>query len=173
MFGDLEFPSEGYPIVSSHLIKISLAVVALLFASESNAQRRRQQNRNGRLRGGRQLDTGYGAPESREEPETLYGAPSEEVLDVRAEEELPSYAEEAPLDTYNNDLDAEASALDSKSADSGLDMLMNSIPGIPGEDYPIYSEAPETEFSCEGQVNGGTYLFITLFLLCKLPPLYI
>jgi len=136
---------------------IILAVVALLFASESNAQRRRQQNRNGRLRGGRQLDTGYGAPESREEPETLYGAPSEEVLDVRAEEELPSYAEEAPLDTYNNDLDAEASALDSKSADSGLDMLMNSIPGIPGEDYPIYSEAPETEFSCEGQVNGGYY----------------
>ena len=76
---------------------------------------------------------------------------------MRAEEELPSYAEEAPLDTYNNDLDAEASALDSKSADSGLDMLMNSIPGIPGEDYPIYSEAPETEFSCEGQVNGGIH----------------
>merc|ERR1719245_2869113 len=34
---------------------------------------------------------------------------------------------------------------------------MNSIPGIPGEDYPILAEAPETEFSCEGQVNGGYY----------------
>lgn len=172
MFGDLEFSSEGYPIVSSHLIKISLAVVALL-ASESNAQRRRlQQNRNGRLRGGRQLDTGYGAPaESRQEPETLYGAPSEEVLDVRAEEELPTYEEE-PLDTYNNDLDAEASALDSKSADSGLDMLMNSIPGIPGEDYPIYAEAPETEFSCEGQVNGGKHTCSSrFFYYANYPPL--
>ena len=36
-----------------------------------------------------------------------------------------------------------------------LAMLMKSVPGIPGEDYPIYAEAPETAFSCEGQVNGG------------------
>ena len=169
MFGNTHSraSSEGYPIVSSHLIKISLAVVAVLFASESSAQRRRA-GRIGRLRGGRQLDTGYGAPEE-ETPETLYGAPSEEVVDVRAEE-LPSYAEEEPLETYN-DLDADASALEGKSADSGLDMLMNAIPGIPGEDYPIYAEAPETEFSCEGQVNGGKCFDIPalhVFKLCKL-----
>ena len=36
-------------------------------------------------------------------------------------------------------------------------MLMSSVPGTPGEDYPIYSEVPETEFSCEGQVIGGYY----------------
>merc|ERR1719367_2626406 len=34
---------------------------------------------------------------------------------------------------------------------------MKSVPGIPGEDYPIYSEAPETAFACDGQVNGGYY----------------
>ena len=26
---------------------------------------------------------------------------------------------------------------------------------IPGEDYPIFSEAPETAFLCDGQVDGG------------------
>ena len=30
-----------------------------------------------------------------------------------------------------------------------------SIPGVPGEDYPIYAEVPETAFSCDGQVDGG------------------
>ena len=30
-----------------------------------------------------------------------------------------------------------------------------SIPGVPGEDYPIFSKAPETGFSCEGKVPGG------------------
>ena len=119
-------------------------------------------------RGGRQLDTGYGAPE------TGYGAPEEEIIDLKADEseELPTYEEEPletyesadepldtyaeePLDSYANDLESDASALDEKSADSGLDMLMKAVPGIPGEDYPILAEAPETEFSCEGQVNGG------------------
>jgi len=31
------------------------------------------------------------------------------------------------------------------------------VPGVPGEDYPIYSEVPDTGFSCEGQVDGGYY----------------
>ena len=35
--------------------------------------------------------------------------------------------------------------------------LGESIPGEPGEDYPIYSEVPETSFSCDGQVEGGYY----------------
>lgn len=108
--------------------------------------------RQGR-RGGRQedLDAGYGAPAERG-----YGAPSEpieEVIDLRAEENLPSYEEE-PLETYG-DLDGAAS--EAREADAGLDMLMKSVPGIPGEDYPIYSEAPETAFACDGQVNGGYY----------------
>ena len=77
-----------------------------------------------------------------------------ETYESAADEPLDTYAEE-PLDSYANDLESDASALDEKSADSGLDMLMKAVPGIPGEDYPILAEAPETEFSCEGQVNGG------------------
>ena len=34
-------------------------------------------------------------------------------------------------------------------------MLSKAVPGVPGEDYPIYSEVPDTGFSCEGQVDGG------------------
>jgi syndecan 1 len=36
-------------------------------------------------------------------------------------------------------------------------MLEKSVPGIPGEDYPIYAEVPETAFACDGQVDGGYY----------------
>ena len=36
-------------------------------------------------------------------------------------------------------------------------MLEKAVPGIPGEDYPIYAEAPETGFACDGQVDGGYY----------------
>ena len=36
-------------------------------------------------------------------------------------------------------------------------MLMNAVPGVPGEDYPIYGDIPETAFSCDGQVDGGYY----------------
>merc|ERR1719211_135986 len=55
-----------------------------------------------------------------------------------------------PLDSYAADQAEYAAA-----GDPALDMLQSSIPGIPGEDYPIYAEAPETGFSCEGQVDGG------------------
>jgi len=34
-------------------------------------------------------------------------------------------------------------------------MLKDAIPGTPGEDYPIYAEAPETKFTCDGKLNGG------------------
>jgi hypothetical protein len=39
-------------------------------------------------------------------------------------------------------------------ADGGLEV---SIPGIPGEDYPIYPSVPDTGFSCDGLVEGGYY----------------
>jgi len=52
-------------------------------------------------------------------------------------------------------------ALDSYAADDAgedpLAALASNIPGVPGEDYPIYSEVPESGFSCEGQVDGGYY----------------
>ncbi len=47
-------------------------------------------------------------------------------------------------------------ASDEPSADEqNLKMLMGSVPGTPGEDYPILSEVPETAFSCKGQKVGG------------------
>merc|ERR1712128_92303 len=65
--------------------------------------------------------------------------------------------EEAPLDAYaqpgyEGDLDSAASDV----ADP-LAMLQGAIPGVPGEDYPIYAEVPETGFACDGQVDGGYY----------------
>lgn len=39
----------------------------------------------------------------------------------------------------------------------GLDWLLKSVPGQPGTDYPIFAEAPETSFVCDGQVEGGYY----------------
>ncbi len=38
-------------------------------------------------------------------------------------------------------------------------MLEKSIPGVPGEDYPILAEVPESAFSCDGQVDGGLNAF--------------
>ena len=38
-----------------------------------------------------------------------------------------------------------------------LDALGESIPGEPGEDYPILGSVPDTSFDCLGQVEGGYY----------------
>jgi hypothetical protein len=40
-------------------------------------------------------------------------------------------------------------------ADGG-ESLEESIPGIPGEDFPIYGTVPDTGFSCDGQVYEST-----------------
>jgi len=42
-------------------------------------------------------------------------------------------------------------------AGAGGDNLEEVIPGLPGEDYPIYSEVPDTSFLCDGQTDGGYY----------------
>merc|ERR1719221_900227 len=49
--------------------------------------------------------------------------------------------------------------LDTAASDAAdpLAMLQSAVPGVPGEDYPIYAEVPETAFGCEGQVYGGYY----------------
>ena len=55
----------------------------------------------------------------------------------------------------------------SDEADAALAMLQGSIPGVPGEDYPIYAEVPETAFSCDGQVDGGNLTaFDSYFRVC-------
>merc|ERR1719471_1094437 len=104
----------------------------------------------------------YSADYSAPEADSSYLAPApsdeipvyeEETLDTYEEEPLDTYEEE-PLEGYNEELDAAAS--DAEAADP-LKMLMNAVPGVPGEDYPIYAETPETAFSCDGQVDGGYY----------------
>merc|ERR1719447_2301867 len=63
-------------------------------------------------------------------------------------QEAPAVGYEQPPAEYGADqagYDADAAASD---ADAALAMLQGSIPGVPGEDYPIYAE---------GQVDGGYY----------------
>merc|ERR1719205_29785 len=61
----------------------------------------------------------------------------------------------APVPVYGGAGDA---GLDVYGAgDDPLAALSGSIPGVPGEDYPIFAEVPESGFTCDGQVDGGYY----------------
>merc|ERR1711892_266339 len=62
------------------------------------------------------------------------------------------------FDSNTDDL-TEYKSNSNSAADDGnyLKMLMNVIPGVPGQDYPILSSIPKTSFSCEGKVLGGYY----------------
>merc|ERR1712012_1261976 len=66
----------------------------------------------------------------------------------RQEEALGAYGQPQ----YGDDLDTAAS-----DPSDPLAMLQSAVPGVPGEDYPIYAEVPETAFTCDGQVDGGYY----------------
>ena len=86
----------------------------------------------------------YSAPEA-SDSSYLAPAPSDEVP-VYEEEALDTYEEpldtyEEPLEGYNEELDAAAS--DAEASADPLKMLMNAVPGVPGEDYPIYAEVSE------------------------------
>merc|ERR1711971_1213174 len=91
--------------------------------------------RRQRPRGGRQ-GTGYDAPPI----EAGYDAPSDAQ---------PAYG--ADQDVY------QGAASDVAGSDDNIAMLEKAIPGVPGEDYPIYAEVPESGFTCDGQVDGGYY----------------
>ena len=88
-----------------------------------------------RLHGGRRQGRRRGRDEGGDE----YAAPSEDV---------PVYEGGVPV--YG---------ADDAAGDDPLAALANNIPGVPGEDYPIFSEVPESAFSCEGQVDGGIKAF--------------
>merc|ERR1711892_415676 len=62
----------------------------------------------------------------------------------------------APSGTASNEVASYEGAA-SDAANDPLAALSSSVPGVPGEDYPIYSEVPETAFACDGQVDGGYY----------------
>jgi len=63
------------------------------------------------------------------------------------QEEVAAYGGDPALDSYAAD----------DAGEDPLAALASNIPGVPGEDYPIYAEVPESGFSCEGQVDGGYY----------------
>ena len=69
----------------------------------------------------------------------------------RQEEAQAGYGE--PLEEYAAASEQQAEAHEGDH--QGLDWLLESVPGTPGEDYPILAEVPETAFGCEGQVEGG------------------
>jgi len=46
---------------------------------------------------------------------------------------------------------------EASDASGGVGSLEETIPGVPGDDYPIFAEVPETSFFCDGQVDGGYY----------------
>merc|ERR1712083_653352 len=107
-------------------------VLAFALVGASLAQRggRRSQ----RPRGGRD-GTGYAAPAA----DTSYAAPDAQPA-------------------YGGDQDVYQGAASSPAAsDDNLAMLEKAVPGVPGEDYPIYAEVPESGFACDGQVDGGYY----------------
>ena len=66
---------------------------------------------------------------------------------------LGGYGADAPLDTYAADDELSARDLE-------LQALSANIPGVPGEDYPILAEVPESGFTCDGQVDGGKKISI-------------
>merc|ERR1711988_430001 len=64
--------------------------------------------------------------------------------------------QEEPLGGYGQPSYGDIDTAASDAADP-LAMLQTAIPGVPGEDYPIYAEVPESGFTCDGQVDGGYY----------------
>ena len=118
--------------------------------------RRLSSRRGGRaFRRGRQEDgaalapDAYGAPPA-DAPIADYGVDSNAIA---ADYGVEDYSDAGALDQYAGG-DAIGDEL-AGSGDDNLAMLEKAVPGIPGQDYPIYSEVPETAFLCDGQVEGG------------------
>jgi len=112
-------------------------------------RRGRQQFRRGRQDAAPPAN-GYAGAEA---PTDSYGAGAGEQAQYNDAGAIDNYAaaSDASQATYNGD------GAQSDAAGDELAALEANIPGIPGEDYPIFSEVPETEFLCDGQVDGGYY----------------
>jgi len=130
-----------------------LIVFGILGAVYADGVHGQRQGRRGRqqFRRGRQdaapPASGYAGAEA---PADSYGA-----------SDLSQYDDAGAQDNYAAATDAQpayASADDAAGgAEDELAGLEANIPGVPGEDYPIFAEVPETEFLCDGQVDGGYY----------------
>ena len=98
-------------------------------------------------------DYSYGAPTS--PIFTGYGVPLADPLDS-------SDTDEYIIGPDNELMDIIASAGDNNAMteDMNLKMLMASVPGVPGDDYPILEDvisAGDTGFTCQGKIVGGEY----------------
>jgi len=86
------------------------------------------------------------------------------------QEELPAYAEDAPagddagvvapIASYGAN-DAAAGA-----GDDNLAMLEKSIPGVPGQDYPILAEVPDSLSLAMDKLMEVTFNFTTPTIIC-------
>ena len=56
------------------------------------------------------------------------------------------YKQSILLSTYES--------IDEGGSGEGEGSLEDSIPGVPGTDYPIYADIPETGFTCEDKVSN-------------------
>ena len=110
---------------------LTLSLVAALLVTLAEGQRFRGGRRQSPRRGRQEAAQGYSSPA--DAPPPTYG-------------DVPVYGEasDAGLDVYGGE-------------DPALEALASNIPGVPGEDYPIYAEVPESGFTCDGQVDGGYY----------------
>jgi len=89
-------------------------------------------------------------------PAQSYGVPLGDVVSFfDSGAGLPSV--EQPLEQYNDLSVYQGSSNSDDDEGNSLKMLMNVIPGVPGQDYPILSIIPDTTFSCQGKVSGGYY----------------
>ena len=90
------------------------------------------------------LSTSYGVPLA--DHLDSYGAPAEDMLDQYIE--------------TSDKLASEATESEMTIEDMNLKMLMTSVPGVPGQDYPILTDivsAGDTGFSCQRKIVGGEY----------------
>merc|ERR1711862_1089090 len=76
----------------------------------------------------------------------------------RQEEALGAYGQPQ----YGDDLDTAAS-----DASDPLAMLQSAVPGVPGEDYPIYAEVPETALPVMDKSMEVTMLMVRLNVKCS------
>ena len=51
----------------------------------------------------------------------------------------------------------QAGSCDRGGGAASLASLAGSVPGVPGEDYPVLAAPPPTDFSCADKVAGGYY----------------
>ena len=112
------------------------SVLLVTLADLAEGQQRRAGRRGGRRQQGRR---------GRQETVEGYEAPGDAP---------PAYGDYGEVPVYGAASDEVASY---GGEDPALAALASNIPGVPGEDYPIYAEVPESGFTCDGQVDGGYY----------------